>query len=234
MRRPSWRVVVGALVYLTLAGLIALVVVSLIELTREVQATRQEAAMRGEQRDDLARAVEALRGQLLSLGETPKIGPPAEPIPGPVGDRGERGVPGRDGRSVVGPAGPAPPGPMPSPIPGPPGRDGRDGKDGKDGGGLDHPRPTRQGRAGRTRRKGRGGRQPRTVAVHLHPTGGRSAHVRLPARFTVALSVTPEHHPRICAYCLNGLHLFCLWSYGCECGCPTCPPFQLTTQRESA
>jgi hypothetical protein len=137
MRRPTGRETVAAVVYLTVAVLLALLLVTLLELTREVQGTRQEAALRGEQRNALADDVEQLRAQLIALGQVPKAGPPGESIVGPAGERGPRGLPGMDGQTVVGPRGPAgPQGPMPSPIPGPqgaPGRDGRDGKDGRDG-----------------------------------------------------------------------------------------------------
>jgi hypothetical protein len=137
VRRPTGRETIAAVIYLTVAALLALLLVTLIELTREVQGTRQEAALRGEQRNALAADVEQLRAQVLRLGEQPVADDPSrlEPIPGPEGPegpegpRGLAGLPGRDGARA--PQGP--PGPMPSPIPGPAGRDGRDGKDGRDG-----------------------------------------------------------------------------------------------------
>jgi hypothetical protein len=131
----------AAVLYLLIAVLLAFMLATLITLTDEVQGTRQEAALRGEQRDVLAADVEQLRAQLLALGQTPKAGPPAETVVGergPAGPRGPRGMDGRDGlpgqaglSGRVGPAGPA--GPMPSPIPGPPGPAGPPGQDGADG-----------------------------------------------------------------------------------------------------
>jgi hypothetical protein len=118
MRRPSPRLLLAAVLYLTVAALLALVLSALVDLTREVQAARQEAAVRAEQRDRFAADVEALREQLLALGQTPRVDPP----PGMPGPRGERGVPGArgergiPGRSIVGPPGP-------TGSPGPPGRD---------------------------------------------------------------------------------------------------------------
>jgi hypothetical protein len=139
VRRPTGRETVAAVIYLTVAVLLALLLVTLIDLTREVQGARQESALRGQQRDALAADVEQLRAQVLRLGEQPVADDPdrLELIPGPAGERGPRGLPGMDGRTIVGPQGPpGPPGPMPSPISGPqgaPGKDGRDGKDGADG-----------------------------------------------------------------------------------------------------
>jgi hypothetical protein len=142
VRRPTGRETIAAVIYLTVAVLLALLLVTLIGLTREVQGTRQEAALRGEQRNALAADVEQLRAQVLRLGEQPVADDPSrlELIPGPAGDRGPRGLPGMDGQAVIGPKGPqgpagpaGPTGPMPSPIPGPQGAPGRDGRDGKDG-----------------------------------------------------------------------------------------------------
>jgi hypothetical protein len=130
MRRPTWRVVLAVALYVIVAGLLALVVVALLNLTREVEGTRQEAAVRGQQRDDLAADVEALRQQLLELGQAPVVEPPADPVV-VEGERGERGPAGESvigppgsrgepGQSIVGPPGPAG---RDSTIPGPPGRD---------------------------------------------------------------------------------------------------------------
>jgi hypothetical protein len=128
----------AAVLYLLIAVLLAFMLASLIALTDEVQGTRQEAALRGEQRDVLAADVEQLRAQLLALGQTPKAGPPAETVVGERGPAGPRGMDGRDGlpgpaglSGQTGPAGPA--GPMPSPVAGPPGRDGTDGVPGAPG-----------------------------------------------------------------------------------------------------
>jgi hypothetical protein len=126
--RPGWRLVAAAVIYLTVTVLLAMALAALVDLTREVQAARQEAAVRAEQRDRFAADVEALREQLLALGQTPRVDPPQ----GERGLRGERGLPGEAGS--VGPAGPAGPvGPQPSPIPGPPGPAGPSGADGQDG-----------------------------------------------------------------------------------------------------
>lgn len=126
MRLPNWREIVGALLYLGLAALVALVLTAVLQLTQQIQDARAEADLRGKQRDALAVDVENLRGQLLALGEVPEAGPPGESVVGPAGERGPRGEPG-----VRGPAGV-----MPSPVPGPtgpPGSDGGDGRDGRDG-----------------------------------------------------------------------------------------------------
>jgi hypothetical protein len=117
MRRPSARMVIALLLYLLVAALLALVLTTLINLNDELRRTREAAILRGEQRDALARDVEQLREQVISLGQTPQAGPPGESIVGPQGPRGPRG----------------PAGPVPSPIPGPPGSAGPAGTDGRDG-----------------------------------------------------------------------------------------------------
>jgi hypothetical protein len=135
--RPGWRLVAALVIYLTVTVLLAMALAALVDLTREVQAARQEAAVRAEQRDRFAADVEALREQLLALGQTPRVDPP----PGERGLRGERGVPGArgergiPGRSIVGPPGPTgspgPPG-RDSVVPGPRGETGPKGDPGED------------------------------------------------------------------------------------------------------
>jgi hypothetical protein len=120
MRRLPWRVAGAVGLYLLVAGLLALVVATLIDLTGEVQGTRQEAVERGQQRDDLAADVEALRQQLLELGQAPVVEPPTDPVV-VEGERGERGP---AGESIVGPPGPR--GEPGQSIPGPQGPAGRD------------------------------------------------------------------------------------------------------------
>lgn len=162
MRRPSWRVLLACLVYLTVAALLALVFTAVLRLTNEVRATRLEADVRGQQRNALAADVDQLREQLLSLGQTPDVRSPVPGERGPAGPTGPAGMdgdPGPAGVSVAGvpgasgptgssgPAGPAglvgpagstgpsgPPGePGPAGEPGPPGPAGEPGPAGADG-----------------------------------------------------------------------------------------------------
>jgi hypothetical protein len=132
MRRVPWRLVGVIALYLLVAALLALVLLVLVDLTREVQGTRQEAAERGRERNELAADVEELRAQLLELGQAPRVGPPAEPVRGPQGEPGERGP---VGQTVFGPAGPpgAPGASGPAGAPGAAGPAGPAGEDGEDG-----------------------------------------------------------------------------------------------------
>lgn len=145
MRRPTWREAGALTLYLVVATLLALVLTTLIQLTREVEGTRNEAALRGQQRDALAADVQQLREQLLALGQVPQAGPPGESIVGPAGERGPRGD--------RGPAGPA--GLTPAAIPGPPGAPGADGRDGRDGANSTVPGP--RGERGETGPRGEPG-----------------------------------------------------------------------------
>jgi hypothetical protein len=120
MRRQSWRLVLASVLYVIVAALLALTVVTLIDLTREVEGTRQEAALRGEQRNALAADVDLLRQQLLAMGLRPAVDGPPRPA-GTDGRDGTNGRDGRDGRDLTG-----------TPPAGPPGQDGRDGRDGAD------------------------------------------------------------------------------------------------------
>jgi cell division protein FtsB len=122
---PSRRELLLLLCAVTVAVLLGVLLAAVINLRADFQEQKDTADARATQRDRLAQDVDALRDQLLALGQTPKVGP--APTPAERGERGERGLAGRDGQTIVGP--PGPPGRMPSPIPGPPGRDGRDGAD---------------------------------------------------------------------------------------------------------
>lgn len=150
MRRPATTtalgVAIGALIVVGLGVLLA----SLINLTGSVREQEQAEKPRAEMRAALAADVEALRSQLLALGQVPDAGPPAAVQPGPPGREGRAGPPGRpgdpgaDGAAFVGPPGaPGAPGGAGSPgasgttgqsgadstVPGPSGADGRDGAD---------------------------------------------------------------------------------------------------------
>lgn len=94
VRPGAFLWIVGMLVT---ALLIGLAVSSFLDLRSDFEQANDEAASRA---DD----VEALRSQLIALGETPDVETPARGETGEQGERGPQGIAGRDG--AAGPAGP--------------------------------------------------------------------------------------------------------------------------------
>lgn len=196
MRRPTTRTVLGvALGALIVVGL-GYLLAALINLTGEVRDQRQEERAREGMRAALASDVEALRSQLLALGQVPDAGPPppelvpgpAGPagLPGPQGSPGAPGTPGADGQAFIGPPGIAGDEGSPgadgaagddgepgqdgadSTVPGPSGADGADGAPGEDG--ADSTVPGPQGEQGPPGEPGADGRPPESF-VFTDSTG---------------------------------------------------------------
>lgn len=117
-----------ALVVLAVGVLLGLVVGEVVAQGNRLDRTRSELAHAEADRQALAADQEALRDQLIDLGEEPVVGPAG--VPGEPGERGPMGPPGRDGRDgqdgAPGPAGP-------QGEQGPAGVDGVDGAQGPQG-----------------------------------------------------------------------------------------------------
>lgn len=123
MRRGVWLWLAGVAVASLVLGL---AVSSFVDLRNDFERADRRAESRAED-------VDALRSQLIELGETPDVETPARGETGEVGERGPRGDTGEQGEpGQIGPQGP--PGPVGSQGPaGPAGADGVPGADGADG-----------------------------------------------------------------------------------------------------
>lgn len=147
--------------------LVALLVAAAGWWTLTAVADLQDTATEGQiARELLAQDVDALRDQVLELGETPVAPSADDTVERVQGERGERGIPGPPGPvGPVGPRGPqglhgiigevGPQGPAGESVTGPQGPAGEPGSDGVDGESIVGPEGP-QGPAGEPGEDGRG------------------------------------------------------------------------------